>query len=154
VLAELPGVDFCAAARMPSSEDQVRADELLTLIQQDRVDGSIACSGGANIGASPPLHLDGRLVCAARVKAQDQAESGITGPVDSLGRDAPERLGLATYAYSNWWESYAFAAKTTSQAYALLLADAVSCPELGNPAYSAVGVGVVGDVFVVTLASE
>lgn len=154
VLAEVPGTEFCAPTTTEDVDQRANEDDLLSAIQRNRVAGSIACDSGGAVDAAPPLRLDGRLRCAARIRALDQAESGMSGPVDSLGRDAAERIGLAGYPVSSWWESYAFDAASVADAYALLLADADSCPELGNPAYAAVGVGNVADVFVVTLASD
>jgi hypothetical protein len=137
-----------------TADARATEDELFTIIQTNRLSGGIACQSGVNVDLAPALSLDGRLRCAARVKALDQAQTGMTGPLDSLGRDAPERIDLSGYQRSSWWESYAFNSASVDQAYALLLADADSCPELGNPVYSAMGVGNAGDVFVVTLASD
>src|SRR5690606_37091082 len=120
--------EFCAPVLQIDSDAQAKEDELLTLIQQNRIAGTIACASGASVEPAPSLRLDGRLGCAARVKALDQARSGISGPVDSLGRDTPERRGLSGYQQSSWWESYAFDAASASEAYALLLEDDDSCP--------------------------
>lgn len=78
----------------------------------------------------------------------------MTGPSDSEGRDAAERASLAGYEVSLWWESYAFNAASGSQAYDRFLTDADSCPELGNPQYTDVGVGTAGDTFVVLIAAR
>ncbi len=78
--------------------------------------------------------------------------TGVTGPADSQGRDAPERAALAGFDVSLWWESYAYNAASGSQAYDRILTDADSCPELGNPQYTDVGVGTAGDVFVLLAA--
>jgi hypothetical protein len=135
-------------------EAQAREDELTTLIQHNRSAGTIACESAASLEPAPALRLDGRLRCAARVKALDQAQTGMSGALDSLGRNAAERIALSGYPLASWWESYAFDAATASEAYALLRQDTDSCPELASAAYSAVGVANAGDVFVVTLASD
>jgi uncharacterized protein YkwD len=140
--------------RQPSTDEQAKEDELLTMIQENRVAGTVACESGASVPSASPLRLDGQLRCAARVKALDQDGTGVSGPVDSLGRDAPQRLELAGYAVTTWWESYAFNAGSASEAYDILMADADSCPELGNGDYAVVGVGNVDDVYVVTLATD
>ncbi len=154
VPSEMPDSNFCLPAQSPSTDEQIAEDELITLIQQNRVSGTLACESGAAPPSAAPLRLDGQLRCAARIKALDQDSTGVSGLVDSLGRDAPERLDLAGYRVSSWWESYAFDANSASEAYDLLMADADSCPELANESYTAVGVGNVGDVYVVTLASD
>jgi hypothetical protein len=154
VLSEMPDSEFCAPAREPTADAQLNEDELITLIQMNRVAGTVACDSGENVAAAPPLQLDGQLRCAARIKALDQDSTGVSGLTDSLGRDAPERIDLAGYNLSSWWESYAFSASSASQAYQILMADADSCPELGNGDYTAVAVGNAGDVYVVTLASD
>ena len=154
VLAQIPESEFCSPAAQADTEAQVKQDELITLIQRNRLAGSIACDSGASPEPAAGLKLDGRLSCAARIKAVDQAETGTRGMLDSEGRTPPERLTLSGYQFSSWWESYAFAADSASEAYALLMADDDSCPELGSSAYSSVGIGNAGDVFVVTLAGE
>lgn len=153
VLAELPSTEFCAAVREPVPAERIREDELLDLLQRRRAFGELECDG-AGLAPAPVLRLDGRLRCAARVKALDQALTGTSGPVDSAGRDAPQRLALAGYASSSWWESYAFDTASAVAAFDLLVSDLGSCPELGSPEYSAVGIGNAGEVFVITLASE
>ena len=83
------------------------------------------------------------------------AIENIQVPMEIAGRrDAAERASLAGYEVSVWWESYAHNAASGSQAYDRILADADSCPELGNPQYTDVGVGKAGDVFVVLLAAN
>lgn len=154
VIAELPDAEFCDPARAPSQAERVAEEELLRKLQQGRVAGSIDCTSDATLPAAPPLRLDGRLSCVARVRALDQATTGVTGPADSQGRDAAERANLAGYDVSFWWESYAYNAASGNQAYERILSDPDSCPELGNPQYTDVGVGMAGDVFVVLLAAE
>lgn len=154
VLAELPEVEFCEPARAPSRAERAAEEELLALLQENRVTGSIVCTNSEMSASAPPLRLDGRLSCAARVRALDQVATGATGATDSQGRDAAERASLAGYEVSVWWESYARNAASGSQAYDRMLADADSCPELGNPQYTDVGVGKAGDVFVVLLAAN
>lgn len=154
VLAQLPDAAFCDPARTASQADRGAEEQLLALLQQDRVAGSTACASGETSAAAPPLRLDGRLSCVARVRALDQEATGVTGPNDSEGRDAAERASLAGYEALVWWESYAFNAASGSQAYDRMLTDADSCPELGNPQYTDVGVGKAGDTFVVVLAAN
>jgi hypothetical protein len=154
VLAEIPDSEFCAPALQVTADTPANEEAMLTLIQRNRLAGSIACASGTSLEPAPGLKLDGRLSCAARIKALDQARTQTRGMLDSEGRTPPERLTLAGYPFSSWWESYAFAADTPSEAYELLLADDDSCPQLGSSAYSSVGIGNAGDVFVVTLAGE
>jgi len=154
VLAELPENDFCDPARAASQADRAAEEQLLALLQQDRVAGSTACASGETSAPAPPLRLDGRLSCVARMRALDQAATGVTGPADSEGRGAAERASLAGYEVSVWWESYAYNAASGSQAYDRILSDADSCPELGGPQYTDVGVGTAEDTFVVLLAAQ
>lgn len=154
VIAELPQTDFCDPARAASRAERAAEEQLLQLIQQNRVAGSTACTSGETSAAAPALRLDGRLSCVARVRALDQQATGVTGPADSEGRNARERASLAGYDVSAWWESYAYDATSGSQAYDRTLADADSCSELGNPQYTDIGVGTAGDMFVVVLATN
>lgn len=154
VIAELPDTEFCDPARAPSRAERAAEEQLLALLQQNRVAGSTPCISGETSPPAPPLRLDGRLSCVARVRALDQVETGVTGPNDSEGRNAAERASLAGYDVSMWWESYAYNAASGSQAYDRMLADADSCPELGNAQYTDVGVGTRGDMFVVVLAAN
>lgn len=154
VIAELPEADFCDPARAPSQAERAAEEQLLALLQRDRIAGSTACTSGEASPPAPPLRLDGRLSCVARVRALDLVATSVIGPADSQGRDAPERASLAGYDVSMWWESYAYNAASGSQAYDRILADADSCPELGNAQYTEVGVGTAGDVFVVLLAAN
>lgn len=154
VIAELPDTEFCDPARAPSPAERTAEEELLVHIQQGRVAGRTTCTSAETPAPAPPLRLDGRLSCVARVRAVDQANTGVTGPADSQGRDAAERASLAGYDVSLWWESYAYNVASGNQAYNQLLDDPNSCPELGNPQYTDVGVGASGDVFVVLLAAD
>ncbi|HEU5073782.1 MAG TPA: hypothetical protein VFU02_06405 [Polyangiaceae bacterium] len=154
VIAELPEAEFCDPARAASRAERAAEEQLLELIQQNRVAGSTPCTSGEALPPAAPLRLDGRLSCVARVRALDQQATGVTGPADSEGRNASERASLAGYDVSAWWESYAYNATNGSQAYDRNLADADSCPELGNPEYTDIGVGAAGDMFVVLLATR
>lgn len=154
VIAELPETEFCDPARAPSPMARAAEEQLLALLQQNRVAGSTTCASGETPAPAQPLRLDGRLSCVARVRALDQEATGVIGPSDSQGRGALERAGLAGYEASVWWESYAYNAASGSQAWERILADADSCAEFGNPQYSDVGVGQAGDTFVVLLAAN
>jgi uncharacterized protein YkwD len=154
VLAEVPSAAYCSNVREVQSDPQRLEDELLGLVLRDRVAGGLDCPDTLPSDPVTGLSVDGSLICAARAKALDQAISGVTGPLDSEGRDAPERFELAGYASTLWWELHAYGVDTAAQAYEQMRQDADSCRALVDPSYTSIGVGVSGDVFVVALASQ
>ena len=74
-----------------------------------------------------------------------------SGVTDAQGRDGGERLALAGYSGGTWAEMVAVGVTSAEQALSLLTADSRYCSVLTSPAYTTVGVGHVGRIYVVTL---
>lgn len=153
VLLEMPDGAFCAAAADPGREDRRNEDELLAALDALHAEGGGSC-GGEAVAPAPSLRLDPRLTCVARVRALDIYDVGSVQPLDSQGRSPEERLGEVGYPATLWAESYAVDATNAARALMLMRQDAASCARLSDPAYAAVGVGVVSGVFVVMLGGD
>jgi hypothetical protein len=151
----LPDNDFCSPVAASTRELRAGEDELFELVQALRAAGGVAC--GTNAPSSPAsvaVRADGRLRCAARVLATDIDAQGTRGLTDSNGRDSRERLQAAGYAATFWAEGYAVAARTASDALAVMLADDAACSGLTRDGYAALGVAHVGTAYVVTLGAD
>jgi hypothetical protein len=153
VLAPLPEVAFCAGVADWDGGARTREEELLALLQDLRVAGGAACTGG-DAPPAPALRFDPRLVCAARVWASEIEESGDAAPQDSQGRTGGDRVRAAGYVPRMWWESYAFDTTSAERALDVMLGDGASCAQLTDPVYTDIGVGSIGDTLVVTVATE
>jgi hypothetical protein len=150
---DLPEVEFCAPALERSEADRAAEEALLERLQVVRVEGNAVCGSDPPSVSVPPLRLDGRLTCAARILSMDLSQSGELGLVDSLGRDTQERMTLAGHGTAPWGESYARGA-SASQALASMMADVDSCQRFVDATFLDVGVGVAGAVHVVTIGAE
>jgi uncharacterized protein YkwD len=133
---------------------QMREDELLQALNAVRAAGGVTCGSDAPSAPAPALRLDSRLVCAARVFAADLNITRAQSLTDSQGRGSAQRINAAGYNDNQWAESFAFRSSSASDALSVMLGDAASCPRLVDASYLDVGVAYVGDVNVVSLASE
>lgn len=154
VLAPLPDVPFCAAARAWDAERRADEDELIALIQDMRTRGGAVCGSAAASPSSPALRFDPRLLCAARVWALEIERTGAAGPTDSEGRTGQDRLLAAGHSARLWGDSYAVDATSTDRALELMLADADSCRRLNDAAYTDFGVASTGSTYVVSIGAE
>ncbi len=151
-LLTIPSSSFCSNVGDWQQAGRTGEDQLLDLIQQSRVAAGVTCGTGAASLPVPALRLDARLTCAARVFASDLAASGGTTLIDSQGRNTRTRLTAAGYSDSLWAEGFT-RASSVNKAFSLMLADTNVCPALVSSSYVDVGIGVSGNVYVVTLAA-
>jgi uncharacterized protein YkwD len=154
VLSALPASPFCLAVANEEPAARTREDELLQALNETRAAGGVSCAGDPPSAPAPALRLDARLVCAARVFASDLRTTRSQSLTDSQGRGSEQRMNAAGYSDNQWAESFAFESGSASLALNVMLGDAGSCPRLVDPSYLDVGVAYVGDVNVVSLASE
>jgi len=154
VVREPVDAELCSALPASEAASRARQDALLGLVEGLRTAGGVACGGAEPSGAVPALRWDARLTCAARALAGDMATTRRRSLLDSAGRDTVARLALVGYSPRAWSESYALVAGDESAALAAILGDQDSCTRLVSPALTEVGVGNVGDAYVVTIASE
>ena len=154
VLAARPSSAFCQAVPAPDQGARTWADELVQALNEARAAGGVTC------GSDPPstpvgaLRLDARLSCAANVLASDLEVTRAQSLTDSLGRNTEERMNAAGYLDDQWAESFAFQARSASDAVNVMLADSGSCPHLVGATYRDVGAALVGSVSVISIASE
>jgi hypothetical protein len=153
VPAPLPQSEFCAPAVERSDVNRASEDALLALVQGVRADGNTVCGSDPPSARVPPLRLDRRLRCAARVLSMDLNETGDLGLIDSLGRNTQERLTLVGYSTTFWGESYAREV-TAAEALAIMLTDVDSCQRFVDAEFLDVGIGAAGEVQIVTIGAE
>jgi hypothetical protein len=153
VLAPLPDVSFCADVSMADGVDVIGAERLLAQVLRRRQAGELACNG-QSLPAAPPLRLDARLVCAARVFAEDRARSGGRGLVDSQGRTTIERMRMASYDPLYWSEAFAVEAPSIDLALQWMLADEAICADVADLRLVDIGIAGHGDTYVITLGAE
>jgi hypothetical protein len=154
VLAPMPAVDFCAPVEDRSAADRTNEEVFLDLLQEMRANGGVTCGTDAPTAELPLLRLDLRLLCAARVFAADLELTRADSRIDSQGRDSEGRMALAGYATTLWGEGYVSEPASPADALSRMLADPESCIALTDANLADVGVGVSGQVYVVTLGSE
>jgi hypothetical protein len=151
VATKLPDGAFCNPVAMTSDEQRTLSDQLLALLYARRADG-FTCGSNPLSGAAPAFRLDPRLICVARVLAQDlDAGAAPPGIVDALGRDTLERFDLVGYDATQWNESFAVRARSPEDALRLMLNDLASCRRLADASFRDVGVANYGDAYVVTI---
>jgi hypothetical protein len=154
VRAELPMNAFCDGLASAPPADLAAEDPLLQLYSELRAEGGTRCGGGEAAAPVPLLRYDPRLVCAARVLAADIAATGVVTARDSQGRTGRDRMRAAGHAAQLWADGFAFDVGAADAALQLILADAASCERLTSADYGEVGVGVIDDVFVISVGSE
>jgi len=154
MLADLPDTDLCNT--LPPADELTRAleDELLALAQARRTAGDLMCAGEPSSMPQPELRFSPALRCAARALALDMEQTRSTSLTDSLGRDTPTRLQLAGYRQTLWAEAFAIEAADAQRALELMITDSFPCSRLASPDFIDVGLGVSGDVYVMTLGAR
>jgi hypothetical protein len=152
VPAVLPENAFCAEASA-SDADRAFEDELLALVNQRRSAGDLVCAGAAASTPQLELRFDPRLRCAARRLAIDIAETRMQGVLDSEGRGTGDRLPLASYEASQWYEGFALEADSAEAALALMLNDAGVCTALASASFRDIGTAASADAFVLLVAT-
>jgi len=153
VFSGFPDTELCAgleAAEVTTLEEEA----LLASLQRLRIEGGTACGAEEPLAAVAGLRLDPRLRCAARFLALDVEQTRSQSLVDSLGRATPERLALAGYAQSLWFEAFELDVVDAEDALSGMLSQTNVCRELAGGSYADVGVGRAGDVAVITVAAE
>jgi hypothetical protein len=135
-------------------EEQTRADELLQVFEELRLQGGSICGSEAATEAAPALRYDARLSCAATALAADLNMTHLHSLTDSEGRSSSERMREAGYSARLWGEAYSFGAATAADALSNMLSDASACRGLSATALTDVGVAHVGDVDVITTAAQ
>jgi len=147
-----PDSQFCVAR---ADSDSLRKEEdLAAAVERLRSAGGINCENGSSTAPLPLLRIDSRLMCAARVLAQDMASTGDHVLTDSAGRDTEARLALAEYHQTRWGEGYAWNVADADAALVQMLEDSGFCTGFNDPALVDLGVGYSGGVFVVTVAAQ
>jgi len=153
VLAALPDNAFCNA--LPASTEALRVleDELLALAEARRTADDLACEGQPMSAPQRALRLSPSLSCAARVLAAGVAETRDTSLTDSEGRGTQERVELAGYEPLLWADTFAIEATSPEHALRLITQDLFACMALSDMDYVDIGIGVAGDVYVMTLGA-
>jgi uncharacterized protein YkwD len=150
----VPNSSFCAPVATPSSGDRTGEEQFLDGLQAIRTAGGVTCGSNAPSAVLPPLRLDARLLCAARVFAADVAVTRATSNlVDSQGRNTQDRLTLAGYTARAWGEAYSLRGPVATDALNAMLGDTAICSALTDSSYQDVGVGSSAEAYVITLAS-
>lgn len=149
VIVPIPESNFCAAVVESSAAQRAREDQLLELVFAERAGEGKTC-GSVVRSAAPPLRLDPRLNCAARVLARENdARSG-------LGKASERRLSDAFPAagyQAEWWGlNVAIGAASPEDALQLMHNDINTCDRFTDPRFRDVGVGNAGESYIVTLA--
>jgi hypothetical protein len=151
VATKLPDNALCNPVATTDAEQRTLADQLLALLYARRANGFM-CGSSPLTGQAPAFRLDARLICVARVLAQDlDAGAASTGVVDALGRDTLDRFDLVGYSAAQWNESFAVRARSPEDARRLMLNDLASCRRLADAGFRDVGVANYGDAYVVTI---
>lgn len=154
VLSPRPTSAFCQAVAAPDPAERAFEDELLQALNEARAAGGVTCGSDPPSAKAGALRLDPRLSCAARVLASDIQTTRMRSLTDSLGRGSEERMNAAGYLDTQWAESFALQSSSATNAVNVMLGDSGSCPRLVDSSYQDVGVALVGDVSVLSLASE
>lgn len=153
VLAALPDNALCNA--LPASTEALRAleDQLLALAEARRTADDLACEGQPMSLPQPALRLSPGLICAARALAADIVDTRDTSLTDSQGRGTQERMQLAGYEPLLWADTFAIEATSAEHALSLMIQDLFACMALSDMDFVDVGIGVAGDVYVMTLGA-
>ncbi|GEM_PF-6750746 len=149
----LPDAAACAELPAPTADERAREDALIDVVERARQDGSIACAGEAAAPPAAAAWVDPRLFCAARLLAASVAAGQAYGLVDAQGRTTTDRMSLAGFPAGAWAEGYAVRAETAPEAWSTMLEDEEFCSGAGDGSLSSLGVGVIGQAFVVTLGA-
>jgi hypothetical protein len=86
--------------------------------------------------------------------ADDLAANGGQTLTDSTGRTTVDRMGQVGYSAQPWAEGFGVNASNPAEGWSRMLGSAEFCSYVDDPDLVDVGVGISGDVYVVTLGAE
>ena len=150
---EVPSAGECADVVDQQPEAKAQEEQLLDMLEQARLDGSVVCDGSVSPAAAA-VRPDARLFCAARLLAANLAAHGGTTLVDSQGRNTAARMQLVGYSSTFWAEGFASSMKSSANAWSTMLQSTDFCSVAASPQLQDAGVGVWDGTYVVTLGAE
>ena len=153
VLASVPGNAFCEDVDEGTAET-IQEDDLFAQAQQRRGSGELVCGDQAMSVAQPQLRFSAGLRCAARALAIDIDRTRALSVIDSEGRATQDRMQLAGYAATLWGEAFAIQAISAEDALRIMLQDEFTCQRLASADFTDLGVGVSGNVYILTLGAR
>jgi len=153
VLASVPDNAFCEDVDENTGET-IQEDYLFAEAQQRRGSGELVCGSQAVSAAQPELRFSAGLRCAARALALDIERTRALSVIDSQGRATQDRMQLAGYAATQWGEAFALQAISAEDALRIMLRDEATCQRLTSADFTDLGVGVSGNVYVLTLGAR
>lgn len=138
---DVPAIEYCAG--VAGWDDAARAfeTEVLERVNQARAQG--ATCGGEGFGSSPPLAMEGRLRCAARVHSLDMFERGFFDHTNPDGESPFERMERAGYAFAAAGENIAAGQTTPQEVVDGWMQSPGHCSNIMSPDYTQIGVGYV-----------
>lgn len=154
VPAPIPDSVFCSTVTEADEAARTLQDALIASVERTRINGGGECGSGSTTVSLPPLRLDSRLICAARVLASEMAATQVRSLKDASGRDTVDRLALAGYSSRTWAEGYAWDVPDVDTALAVMLRDPDFCAGFSDATLTDLGVAHAGTTYVVTLAAR
>lgn len=112
---------------------------MLRLVNAARASGRTC--GGTPHPAVPPLTMEPRLRCAARLHALDM---GVMGYFSHTGRDGSNpgtRISRTGYSYRTWGENIAAGQRNAAAVVNAWLGSAGHCRNIMNASFTELGVG-------------
>ena len=123
---------------LPAFTEQELA--VVDLVNQHRAAG-VDCGAGGTKPPAPPLALEPRLHCAARVHSADMSERAYFDHVNPDGEDPFDRMAKAGYAFLQAGENIAGGPDAAAAAVAGWLKSPGHCANMMDPGYTEIGVG-------------
>ena len=113
---------------------------VVDLVNQHRAAG-VDCGAGGKKPPAPPLTLEPRLHCAARVHSADMSERAYFDHVNPDGEDPFDRMAKAGYNFLQAGENIAGGPDAAAAAVAGWLKSPGHCANMMDPGYTEIGVG-------------
>lgn len=136
---EVPDSAYCAPVADWTMEESAFEDEVLDLVNEARAEAR-SC-GGQPFAAAPPLSMESRLRCAARVHSLDMATRAFFDHQNPDGESPFDRIDQTGYVFGAAGENIAAGQTTPAEVVAGWLDSPGHCSNIMSADYVHIGVG-------------
>lgn len=137
---DVPETDACMAAAMWNADWAAFEVEVLRLTNEARAKG-YNCDTMGEFGPAPPLEMDARLRCSARLHSKDMAERRFFDHDTPEGTNPGARMKAAGFVGSGWAENIAKGQQTPADVVQGWLESDGHCSNIMEPRLTLLGVG-------------
>ena len=132
--------DYCSAVASWDPAEAALEQGVLDIVNQRRAEGA-DCGSEGSFPPAPPLVMNGRLRCAARVHSLDMATRNYFSHDTPEGMGPGARVDASGYQWSTWGENIAAGSPDAAGTMEQWMNSDGHCSNIMDPDYTELGVG-------------